>query len=94
MADSKFTPPTNAPVGPAKAIDLAYQVKTIRHALIIGLSSYAEIERLENDYEMLKEYGNTPTDGRLKPIGQVDFANIAFADALAALEALADGVAA
>ena len=98
MADSNSTPrafpsPTNANLGAAKSKELAYQVKQIRHALIIGLSSYAEIQRIEDSYLVLKEFGKTPIDDRLKPVGQVAFANVAFAAALAALEAMADEVA-
>lgn len=67
----------------------AEQVKAIRSALIIGLSSFGEIERLCNQADIHESY-ETPLPEGLKPIhptGCTDTAGV-FANALAYLNDL------
>jgi hypothetical protein len=96
MADSDNTvnpSKSEPPVSRTRDVELEHKIKTIRSALIIGLSSYAEIERLRDDFAKYKRFGPDLIDiGRLRPISQVDFANQNFADALWMLDFVGDQV--
>jgi hypothetical protein len=72
-------------------IDREHPIKVIRKMLIVGLSSYSEVERLRSLYDNLESCGRTP-EGMSVPILQGDFLAGDFADALAFLEQLADEV--
>ncbi|MCC7042072.1 MAG: hypothetical protein IT516_17335 [Burkholderiales bacterium] len=64
------------------------RIETIRQALLIGLASYGEVERLDDEYSRVKEFGNDvdtlkPTYPTRAPVGD----SIAlFAEALRTLE--------
>jgi hypothetical protein len=67
-------------------IDLE-SIRCLRKALIVGLSSYGEVERLTDKWELLHSVGEKPDKG-LKPVhptGSNDTVGD-FADALAYLE--------
>ncbi len=63
------------------------QIATIRKALVIGLASYGEIERLCNLHELAK-FGSAPFPDSTVPIHPTGSADVAstFATALAFLE--------
>ena len=48
-------------------LDLAHNLRAIRHALHIGLESFGEIERIIDQYETLATCGAAP-DESLKPL--------------------------
>ena len=65
----------------------AEQIKTIRRAVLVGLSAYGEIERLCNAVE-IAERGGSKIDNELRPLHPTASAETVseFADALRYLE--------
>lgn len=65
-------------------------IRGIRSALLIGLSSFGEIEKLDNAYRIHTQLGGESIPDDLRPIhptGSVDTVSI-FADALRAINTL------
>lgn len=86
---NSFTNPAHA----QDDIDIWDQIETlrsIRHALHIGLESFGEVERITSRFDMLRDLAGENPDAELRPIHPTGAANTigTFANALRLLESM------